>query len=366
MRVVRNADPGHEARATTAPAAATPGSQRATARGAAPSREPQIESSTFAGAPAQRLVSLLVARDGAAEEALDALYQRHSPAVYSYLVQLLGKGERAEAALVDTFMRLWARPSSAPRQDALLGRWLLLQANVLAQAELQSGEASAQDTAPPGVARLEDVLITPELARRPARSPDLQAENDALFALARQLATRADPDAVLAKLVHTAVDLCGAGTAGISLLETPEPEGEMVFRWTHMAGHLEEAVGGTTPRAFSPCGVTLDRAAPQLFSHPARLFTYFAEVPVPIVEGLVVPLSASDGPAAEPIGTIWIVSHDDRRRFDWEDARIMSSLASFTAIALQIATAGGGGAGRRAAPRAGGDSLSGRAGAPPE
>jgi hypothetical protein len=38
----------------------------------------------------------------------------------------------------------------------------------------------------------------------------------------------------------------------------------------------------------------------------------------------------------EALGTIWIVSHDEDRRFDAEDVRVMESLASCTAAALCV------------------------------
>ena len=280
-------------------------------------------------------IQALRRRDGNSEAALEHLYQRHSPAVFGSLIERLGDTPRAEAILVETFWHLWQQPHAAPLNGSKLAPWLLL------QAQLQTVQTPPATTLPaPNITepvRLEDVLITAQLARRPARPPNLQAENDAFFTITRALATGAKQDDVLQMLVSAAAELCNAGTAGLSLLEAPAAGGEVVFRWTHLAGHLASAVGGTTPRSFSPCGVTLDRAAPQLFSYPARYFSYFDSVPVPLVEGLVIPFSNTG--ATGPTGTIWIVSHDEGRRFDWEDARIMTSLASFTAIALQIASA---------------------------
>jgi DNA-binding CsgD family transcriptional regulator len=178
---------------------------------------------------------------------------------------------------------------------------------------------------------LDGVLITDELERRPARSPDLQAENAALQALAREMAD--GPGQLLETLVRMAVTLCDAGTSGLSLVGSA-PGGRQLFRWVAMAGALAHARGGTTPRDFSPCGVTLDRGTPQLFAYPGRYFTYMEAVSPPIVEGLVVPL----GDAGGSLGTIWIVSHTEQRRFDREDYRIMASLADFTAAALRLAT----------------------------
>jgi PAS domain S-box-containing protein len=184
-----------------------------------------------------------------------------------------------------------------------------------------------------GQVSLEEILITDELSRRvdpqisSLRSPNLQAENEALRTLARQLVEQ--PQTMLKSLVTIAKDLCQAGTAGVSLLEKTD-SGEEVFRWVVIAGELEQHEQGTIPRQLSPCGICLDRQSPQLYSYPARYFTNFFSLKPPIVEALIIPLMAAN----QPLGAIWIVSHDPQRQFDAEDARIMSSLADFTAAAL--------------------------------
>ncbi|WP_290648198.1 ATP-binding protein [Aquisalimonas sp.] len=179
---------------------------------------------------------------------------------------------------------------------------------------------------------LDDILVTAELAKRPQREPNFEAENRALVALAGQWAS--EPETILHALVEAAIELCGAGTAGISLLEQ-SADGDELFRWAALAGVHEAHVFGTTPRRFSPCGTCIDRDAPQLYAHPARYFTYFEPLDPPIIEGLVIPFYA-DGQAA---GTIWIVSHDTQRQFDLEDVRIMTSLAQFTAASWQVSSA---------------------------
>src|SRR5260370_16593747 len=178
----------------------------------------------------------------------------------------------------------------------------------------------------PGVT-VEDILITPELSRRRSRAPDYAAENRALVALAREMAT--NPKNLLQKLVDLALQLCQAGTAGISLLKSDAEE--EYFPWETLAGVYAHRVNGRTPRNFSPCGTTLDRGSPQLFSFPARYFTYFEGVDSPIVEGLVIPFGIN----GHALGTIWVVTHNAHHRFDAEDVRIMTALAEFTAPALQ-------------------------------
>jgi signal transduction histidine kinase len=151
----------------------------------------------------------------------------------------------------------------------------------------------------------------------------------ALQTLARAMAD--SPEKLIDALLQIALDLCCAGTAGLSLLETL-PDGEQVFRWTNLAGELKEYLDGTTPRGFSPCGVTMDRGEPQLFAYPARRFQYFNKVAVPIIQALVIPIGLGN----ESPGTLWVVSHDEECKFDSEDARLMSGLAEFTAGALRV------------------------------
>ncbi|MCA1561304.1 MAG: HAMP domain-containing histidine kinase, partial [Acidobacteria bacterium] len=178
--------------------------------------------------------------------------------------------------------------------------------------------------------RLAEVLATPELARRPSRPPDLSAENRAMHAIARHFAD--PPEATLRQLVDLAMDLCSAGSAGISLPESA-PSGD-VFRWVVMAGVRAPQQGGSSPRHFSPCAVCMERGGPQLFQYPDRYFTYLRGLSPRAVEVLVVPLGEGD----RVLGTIWVVSHDETRRFDREDVRVMSSLASFAAAAVRSAS----------------------------
>jgi len=178
-------------------------------------------------------------------------------------------------------------------------------------------------------ATLEDILITEHLLYRTRRQRGSQVEAESLRFLAQTVA--ASPEHLVDSFLKMAIDLCRAGTSGISLLETSST-GVQVFRWTNLAGKLAKCVGGTTPRNFSPCGVTLDRNSPQLFAYPARYFQYFNQVEVPIVEGLVIPFHVG----ATTQGTVWIVSHDEQSRFDSEDARIMTTLAEFAGCALHL------------------------------
>jgi signal transduction histidine kinase len=175
---------------------------------------------------------------------------------------------------------------------------------------------------------LEEVLISGELRSRPHRTPNPETESGPLRILARVMAD--SPRQLPDTLLRLALELCRAGTAGISMVETP-PESEPIFRWTNVAGVLKEQVGGFIPRSLSPCGVCLDRKSPQLFSYPARHFRYLNEFPSPVVEALVIPLGG-----AGPAGTIWIFSHEEGIAFDAGDVRVMTDLADFTSFAFRV------------------------------
>lgn len=120
---------------------------------------------------------------------------------------------------------------------------------------------------------LDDVLTTRGLAHRPPRATDYTSENRALVALSHEMAR--NPWNLPQRLVDTAVDLCQAGTAGISVLKI-DAGGEYLV-WEAIAGLYAPSVGRRISRHRSPCGITLDRHAPQLFSNPTRYFPWFAQ-----------------------------------------------------------------------------------------
>lgn len=168
-----------------------------------------------------------------------------------------------------------------------------------------------------------DIDIRAELSTRPRRAPDYERENRALAVLVREMA--ANPRNMLQKLVEVAADLCNAHTAGISLLD-----GE-VFRWEAVAGVMASARGGTMPRGASPCGVCIDQNTTQLMRLPHRHFTAIPD-DANCVEALLIPFHHQ----GSPIGTVWIVSHSEARKFDTEDERIVSVLAQFASSAWQL------------------------------
>ena len=99
----------------------------------------------------------------------------------------------------------------------------------------------------------------------------------------------------------------------------------MAGQWAHLVWDT------TTPRDFGPCGTVLDRNTTLLFSNAHRHYVQFAGVLPLLVEGLLVPFHVK----GKPVGTVWVIAHDESRRFDAEDQRVLESLATFAATAYQ-------------------------------
>jgi len=175
---------------------------------------------------------------------------------------------------------------------------------------------------------LDAVLITAELARRPARAPEFEAESRALVALLKAL-KKADSH-LLEELTKAALSLCRAHSAGISVQE--EDHGRQVFRWRAAAGSWLPYLHGTMPREASPSGIVLDRRTPQLMAFPER---HFVDLPAnlpPLAETLLVPFDV-DGVT---VGTVWASVHDESRHFDREDLRLLQSLGECASVIYEM------------------------------
>ena len=178
-------------------------------------------------------------------------------------------------------------------------------------------------------ASLESILCTEELVKRPSRRPDYDKENSALVALVAALA--ASPRTILQTLADKVLEVLSAGSAGLSLLTKDEKR----FYWAAIAGAWQPHLGGGTPRDFGPCGDVLDRNNPMLFTHWERRYPYLNEAMPLAEEGLLVPFYVS----GRAVGTIWVIAHSTRRKFDAEDLRLLQSMGRFASAAYQAAEA---------------------------
>lgn len=114
---------------------------------------------------------------------------------------------------------------------------------------------------------------------------------------------------------------CHAQSAGVSIFADPRYD---ELTWTSVAGHLEQFATRRYPRRHSLCGVCLDKRATQLFIRPHLYFQWIAQAGVRISEALVVPLWSGDA----IYGTVWVMAHDEGRRFTADDARILTMLGN--------------------------------------
>ena len=172
------------------------------------------------------------------------------------------------------------------------------------------------------------VIITGDLARRPSRAPDHEAEARALAALMEAMSTA--PSTVLQRLVEIAMELTRSDSAGISLLE---PGGEQgTFRWAATAGAWTPYRNGTMPREQSPCGEVISQETVLLMREPERAFPALLQAQPGVGEGLLAPFNVGGVPA----GTVWAIMHGPDRRFEAEDARLLVSLGRFASVAHQM------------------------------
>ena len=139
----------------------------------------------------------------------------------------------------------------------------------------------------------------------------------------------ASPEGISQKLAETALSICRAHSAGLSLLEDGDQRKN--FHWRAIAGEFSPYLNGGTPRDFGPCGTVLDRNAPQICSHPEVDFPYLSDAKPSLEEILLVPFYIK----GEAVGTIWVISHNSERRFDSEDLRVMTNLGDFASAAYQ-------------------------------
>jgi PAS domain S-box-containing protein len=195
-----------------------------------------------------------------------------------------------------------------------------------------SEHISLEDSIPQPTAPLESILCTEELQRRSSRPPDYEKEHRALVMLMGALAD--SPETIFQTLADTILEITECDSAGLSLLtkdgKTPDVCGKR-FYWPAISGMWNPHVGGGTPRNFGPCGDVLDQNRTLLFKHFEWRYPYLVPVSPAAEECLLVPFYVN----GEAVGTIWGIMHNDRRKFDIEDDRIMASLGKFASSAYQ-------------------------------
>jgi PAS domain S-box-containing protein len=177
-------------------------------------------------------------------------------------------------------------------------------------------------------ARSAAVRATRGLMRRSARSRNVAAENAANAMLLEALTIGAGD--AMPRIADTVRSLCEADSAGVMLVEADAAPA--VGRWAAMVGALAPFAGATEALNASASAIAIDHGGALLFERPGHHFPALARLEPPIVEAIVVPFSVD----AVPAGTLWAIAHDESRRFDAEDQRLLIHLARLAALARRL------------------------------
>ena len=137
------------------------------------------------------------------------------------------------------------------------------------------------------------------------------------------------PDTVLQELVNAAVSLCGADSAGISVVRE-QATAENFYHWIATAGEYSGFLDAVLPEAPSACGVCLIRNRPQLMRVSQRFFDITGVVASTVTDGLLLPWQVD-----QTRGTIWVLAHGRPEAFDSQDLQLMQTLANFAAMAVR-------------------------------
>jgi hypothetical protein len=165
------------------------------------------------------------------------------------------------------------------------------------------------------------------LTARPARPSDPARELAGLQRIAHAFVE--SPQSILQELVRSAVELCGADSAGISL-EREDGTDQEFFHWIATAGEYSPFLDAILPRYPSACSICLERGRPQLFRVGHRFFEIMG-IDAPLVtDGILLPWKVD-----ETRGTIFVMAHGRDQAFDRNDVRLMTILADFAALGVR-------------------------------
>jgi transcriptional regulator with GAF, ATPase, and Fis domain len=176
---------------------------------------------------------------------------------------------------------------------------------------------------------VQSVIANHLLNEREARQPDYAGQVAATTAIVKALTET--PDSVLRKLSQAVLQLTGADSAGVSL--TGRDAGKPVFLWQAAVGLFEKYLGSVVPYDESPCGSVISTDRTMLMLAPGEAFKTAAQVQPPIQEVLLVPFHV-DGRA---VGTVWVISQG-AKKFDAEDARLVTDISELAALAFHVLT----------------------------
>jgi hypothetical protein len=172
-----------------------------------------------------------------------------------------------------------------------------------------------------------DLQDNAAFARRRLRVRHLSAPIAGVNRLARVLVEA--PGTILQELVQTALELCGADSAGISL-ELINGTDAVAYEWAATAGEYSKFLHAMLPRTPSACGLCLERGKPQLFRVSKQFFDLLGVKAAAVTDGILLPWQVH-----ERRGTVWILAHGRSEAFDQDDCRILRILADLAAMGVR-------------------------------
>jgi hypothetical protein len=191
------------------------------------------------------------------------------------------------------------------------------------------------DSIAPGLEVI-DLIDYPAFSARPAGPPNPAAQMLLIERLSAALLK--DPDSILQWLVNSALDICSADSAGISMEHSIDAESSLDssfdptslgYQWIATAGQYGPLQHSVLPRRPSACDICLDRGRPQLYRVSERFLRSIGVDAASVTDGLMVPWEA-DGRR----GTIWVLAHGRNEAFDPRHLETLELLARFAALCV--------------------------------
>jgi len=172
-----------------------------------------------------------------------------------------------------------------------------------------------------------DVVTEGALASRPSHARDIAAQMEAMKRIADCFLDK--PEAVLQELVDAAVKLCGADSAGISIVKDDATD-ESYYHWVATSGEYSGFLNAVLPRYPSACGITLERGRSQVFRVNQTFFDIMGISAPLVTDGILLPWQVD-----ETRGTIFVMAHGRTEAFNADDNRVMQILADFAAMGVR-------------------------------
>lgn len=172
-----------------------------------------------------------------------------------------------------------------------------------------------------------DIQDNVEFAARRLHVRDTVLHMDGMHRLARAFVER--PETMLQELVEVAVDVCGADSAGISVVKDDATDKEY-FRWVATAGQYSSFTNAFLPVYPSACSICLERGRPQQFRVRQEFFDLLGIKAPLVTDGILLPWRTGG-----TRGTIFVMAHGRTEAFDRDDCMRMEVLADFAAMGVR-------------------------------